>query len=103
MAAALGAEVDVNIYRERRDAMAHALEQAGIEFSMPKGAFYFFPKAPGGTDDKAFVDRLMEEQILAVPGSGFGYPGYFRLTFCIDKSFIENAAPGFKRAADAVK
>jgi aspartate aminotransferase len=98
MMAALDSSVDIRIYRERRDAMARVLQEAGIEFSLPQGAFYFFPKAPDGLDDKVFVDRLMKEQILAVPGSGFGYPGYFRLTFCIDKTFIENAAAGFKRA-----
>jgi aspartate aminotransferase len=93
-----GAGVNPEIYRERRDAMARALTEAGIEFTLPAGAFYFFPKVPGGNDDKAFVDRLQAERILAVPGSGFGYPGYFRLTFCVDKAVIEKAAPGFKQA-----
>ena len=40
----------------------------------------------------------MQEQILAVPGSGFGYPGYFRLAFCVDERFILGAADGFARA-----
>ena len=103
MAAALDSAVDVSVYRERRDAMAKALTNAGIEFSMPRGAFYFFPKAPGNGDDKAFANLLMEERILAVPGTGFGYPGYFRLSFCIDKGAIERSADGFKRAADAAR
>ena len=98
--AALSTEVDVNIYDERRRAMANVLENAGIEFSMPKGAFYFFPKAPTGDDDKAFVDLLMEERVLAVPGTGFGYPGFFHLTFCIDKDVIERSADGFHAATE---
>ena len=49
-------------------------------------------------DDAAFVNELMQEQILAVPGSGFGYPGYFRLAFCVDEATIRGAAPGFARA-----
>ena len=40
----------------------------------------------------------MQEQILAVQGSGFGYPGYFRLAFCVDESTIRGAGPGFARA-----
>lgn len=97
MAAALGAQVDASIYARRRDVMAEVLTEAGYDFQMPHGAFYFFPKAPGG-DDVTFVSRLMEERILAVPGSGFGGPGHFRLTFCVDETIIRRAAEGFRRA-----
>ena len=98
LAKALGHEVDASVYARRRDAMAEVLREAGIEFSMPQGAFYFFPRIPKGGDDAAFVNELMQEQILAVPGSGFGYPGFFRLAFCVDESTIRGAAPGFARA-----
>jgi len=93
--------VDVGIYDRRRKAMAAALTAADIEFAMPRGAFYFFPRAPGG-DDQAFVNHLLEENILAVPGRGFGMPGHFRLTFCVDEKVIERSAPGFRRAAAKV-
>ena len=96
MVAALGAQVDVSIYRRRRDLMAEVLAEAGYEFFMPRGAFYFFPKAPGG-DDVAFVKRLLEEKVLAVPGSGFAGPGYFRLACCVDESVIRRALPGLKK------
>jgi aspartate aminotransferase len=98
VAALVDASVDVGVYDRRRGAMAAALRGAGIEFFMPQGAFYFFPKAPGG-DDQAFVNLLLEENVLAVPGRGFGMPGYFRLTFCVDEQVIARAAPGFARAA----
>lgn len=98
MAKALGSNVDISVYANRRKAMARALKDGGYEFTMPAGAFYFFPKAPGG-DDVEFVNRLLDEKILAVPGSGFGYPGYFRLAFCVNENTINNAAPGFARAA----
>lgn len=89
--------VDVSVYDERRQAMAKILDEANIEYTMPKGAFYFFPKAPGG-DDMAFVNQLLTENILAVPGRGFGCPGYFRLTFCMDKAIIERSRDAFMRA-----
>jgi aspartate aminotransferase len=98
LAKALGHEVDASVYASRRDAMAEVLREAGFSFSMPQGAFYFFPQIPKGEDDSAFVNELMQEQILAVPGSGFGYPGYFRLAFCVDEATIRGAAPGFARA-----
>ena len=102
MAAALGSQVDASIYLSRRDAMAKALKDAGISFAMPQGAFYFFPQAPGG-DDKTFVARLVDEIILAVPGSGFGLSGHFRLAFCVDEAVIHRAAAGFARAAKACR
>jgi aspartate aminotransferase len=98
LAKALGHQVDASVYASRRDAMAEVLREAGFAFSMPQGAFYFFPRIPKGGDDTAFVNELMQEQILAVPGSGFGYPGYFRLAFCVDESTIRGSASGFARA-----
>ena len=96
--ALVDASVDVAIYDRRRQAMAAALRGAGIEFAMPRGAFYFFPKAPGG-DDLRFVDLLLAENVLAVPGRGFGFPGHFRLTFCVDEDVIARSGPAFARAA----
>ena len=92
-------QVDMAPYARRREIFCQVLEQAGYEFFRPKGAFYLFPKAPGG-DDLAFVALLKEENILAVPGRGFGRPGHFRLAFCVPETVIENAAPGFARARE---
>ena len=89
--------VDLEIYDRRRKLMAKVLREAGIEFIEPKGAFYFFPKAPGG-DDLKFVDALQEELILVVPGRGFGMAGHVRLSCSVDEKIIERSAEGFKRA-----
>jgi len=100
---ALGATVDVEVYRRRRDAMAGILRDAGIEFALPAGAFYFFPRVPGRADDLEFCRMLLDERILAVPGRGFGLAGHFRLTYCMDESIILRAAEGLKRAADRAR
>lgn len=99
---ALGHNVDLDVYAARREAMSEVLTAAGYDFIRPRGAFYFFPKAPGG-DDKKFVERLTRELVLAVPGSGFGRAGYFRLAFCVDERVIRRSADGFKRAREAFK
>ena len=91
--------VDLAIYKRRRDLMAKVLTDAGVEFVMPRGAFYFFPKAPGG-DDAKFVDELLKERILAVPGAGFGRAGHIRLSCSVDEKIIARSAEGFKRAAE---
>ena len=97
-AALLDATVDLEVYDRRRKLMAKVLADAGVEFAMPRGAFYFFPKAPGG-DDLAFVDALQDELILAVPGRGFGMAGFVRLSCSVDEKIIARSAEGFKRAA----
>ena len=89
--------VDLEVYDRRRKLMAKVLREAGIEFTEPKGAFYFFPKAPGG-DDLKFVDALQEELILVVPGRGFGMAGHVRLSCSVDEQIIARSAEGFKRA-----
>ncbi|MFH1913311.1 MAG: pyridoxal phosphate-dependent aminotransferase [Pseudomonadota bacterium] len=98
---ALGSSVDVAVYDARRKAMARVLDAAGLRYTMPRGAFYFFPEAPGG-DDVAFCAILQEEKILAVPGTGFGYPGYFRLAFCVGEEIIARSADAFARAVAKV-
>ena len=89
--------VDLEIYDRRRKLMAKVLADAGIEFEMPKGAFYFFAKSPV-EDDSKFVDALLKEHILVVPGRGFGFAGYVRLSCSVDEKIIARSAEGFKRA-----
>ena len=76
--------------------MAKVLSEAGIEFELPKGAFYFFAKSPV-PDESVFIDELLKERILVVPGKGFGFPGYVRLSCSVDESIIARSAEGFRR------
>ncbi|UDQ97993.1 pyridoxal phosphate-dependent aminotransferase [Lentisphaerota bacterium WC36G] len=94
LAKSLDNQVDVAIYSERCKAMRNILVEAGFEFNEPKGAFYFFVKSPIA-DDVEFCAELMKENILAVPGSGFGFSGYIRLTFCVGKDVIERSREAF--------
>ena len=55
-----------------------------------------------GVEDIDDIDALLAERILAVPGRGFGLPGYFRLAFCVSEKIIANSADSFKRAMDKV-
>ena len=91
------AVVDNSIYAGRRELFCTILEEAGYDFIRPKGAFYLFPKSPID-DDVAFCAILQQQKILAVPGRGFGAPGYFRLAFCIDEDYIGRSAAGFRAA-----
>jgi len=87
----------VEIFKKRRDLLCSSLESFGYEFIWPDGTFYLFPKSPI-KDDKEFVSLLREENILVVPGSGFGGDGYFRISYCMPEEKIEKALDGFKKA-----
>lgn len=94
-----GEHIDPDIYKRKRDLLCEGLAGCGYEFTPPKGTFYLMPKAPGG-DDAALVAALQQERILAVPGRGFGLPGYFRLSFCVKDETITGSLPGFARACN---
>lgn len=98
-AALINETVDLDVYDRRRKLMAKVLIDAGVEFEMPKGAFYFFAKSPV-EDDSAFADALLKERILVVPGKGFGFGGYVRLSCSVDEKIIARSAEGFKRAME---
>jgi len=91
--------VDLGIYDRRRKLMVKVLREAGIEFEEPKGAFYFFAKSPV-EDETKFVAALLEENILVVPGRGFGFAGYVRICCSVDEKIIARSAAGFKRAVE---
>ena len=96
-----GVTVDVSIYRRRRDLLCKGLADAGYDFNVPEGAFYLFPKSPI-PDDLKFMGVLKDELILAVPGTGFGAPGYFRLSYAVPDATIAGSLEGFKRAIQNV-
>ena len=85
--------VDVGTYEAQRDFMHGALTDIGYQVVKPQGAFYMFPKAPI-EDDVAFTAALRENRVLVVPGSGFGGPGHFRISYCVSDATLEGLATG---------
>ena len=98
----IGVSVDTKPYEENRSLLLKALREMGYEIVTPEGAFYLFPKTPI-EDDVKFVQELKKEQILTVPGRGFGRKGYFRISYCVTKEVLEKTLPGFKRTIDRVR
>jgi aspartate aminotransferase len=92
--------IDIAPYERKRNLLCDALEKIGYETRRPEGAFYLFLKTPI-PDDIAFAKRLVDEGVLAVPGTGFGRSGYIRLSLTIPLERIERSIGGFQRAFDA--
>jgi aspartate/methionine/tyrosine aminotransferase len=64
-------------YRRRRGILLPYLRDAGFEFATPDGAYYVMTDVAGlgGTDDVAFVRRMVETVgVAGVPGSSFHAP-----------------------------
>jgi len=96
VADALDAQVDIEDYKQKRDFLYTNLIHLGFECIKPQGAFYLFPKAliP---DDIEFTQRALKYNLLLVPGTGFGCPGYFRLSYCISMETIVNSMPAWEK------
>lgn len=94
----LYSEVDVSIYKRRRDILFNHLTSLGFSCIKPEGAFYLFPKTliP---DDKEFAKEALKHRILVTPGTGFGCPGYFRIAYCVSEKIIENSLPAWEALA----
>jgi len=92
------ASVDIGQYAKKRDFLYSNLTEMGYSIVKPQGAFYMFPRSPIG-DDVAFVREIQKHNVLVVPGRGFGAPGYFRISYCVDDWVIEGSLKGFKAVA----
>ncbi|MFP4548818.1 MAG: pyridoxal phosphate-dependent aminotransferase [Fidelibacterota bacterium] len=101
MAHVLESKVDIAQYKERRDYLYKELTNIGYEIPKPEGAFYMFPKCPI-EDDIKFINILKDNLVLTTPGSGFGKPGYFRISFCVPMETIKKSIPKFKKAFNEI-
>lgn len=90
--------ISVIEYQKKRDFLYDRLIEMGYSVIKPRGAFYMFPKSPL-EDDVAFVRELQEWKVLTVPGRGFGAPGYFRISYCVDDRTLEGCLTGFQKTA----
>lgn len=93
-----GVSVDATVYQRKRDYLYRELSGMGYRVVKPQGAFYMFPKSPID-DDVAFVEALQRRRVLTVPGVGFGSPGHFRLSYCVEDRVLEGAMEGFAECA----
>ena len=98
-------------YRRRRDVVVAAMNGIdGVTCTTPEGAFYAFPACEGllgrrspagkviGTDIDLCMYFLEEAGVALVPGSAFGLPGHFRISYAAADAMVEE---GMRRLKDA--
>jgi aspartate aminotransferase len=93
--------VDVDEYRQKRDLLYDHLTALGFAMVKPTGGFYLFPRSPIA-DDVEFVRMAQKHNILLVPGTGFGAPGFFRIAYCVDNAMIRRSLPAWGKLAEEV-
>ena len=93
-----------NAYQARSEYIVRALNDIpGFECRSGEGAFYAFPRvtgvleANGITNDAALVELLVSKaDVVTVPGSPFGAPGYIRISFACSMEDLEKAIQRIK-------
>ncbi len=103
-------------FDERRLEMVRLLREIpGVRCREPKGAFYAFPDlsafvgktTPEGSildDDVQLCDWLVEVgKVAVVPGSGFGAPGFVRLSYACSMASIQDGVGRIARALATLK
>ena len=89
----------VKVFKRRHDYVVERLNRGnGVRCLPAQGAFYAFPDVRGAmqsmgvTDDMALCEHLIEKAgVAVVPGTAFGAPGYFRLSYATSDSNLEKA------------
>ena len=92
----IGSTGDINLYKKNRDLLYEGLTKIGYECFKPDGAFYMFVKALE-EDSDAFCEKAKEEDLLIVSATGFGCPGYVRVSYCVDEEMIKRSFGAFER------
>lgn len=91
---------EVEKYRKNGEYLYDNLVKFGFSAVKPQGAFYLFLKSPV-EDEKEFVSKAKEFNLLLVPGSSFGKSGYVRLAYCVSFDTVKNSMPAFEKLAKA--
>ena len=86
----------VDAFEARRDLVVDTLADAGVDVSVPDGAFYAM--LPVDDDDQTWSERAIEDaHVATVPGNAFGAPGYARISYAASEQRLRE---GFDRLFD---
>jgi aspartate aminotransferase len=102
-------------FQKRRDAMVAGLNSIpGIRCRTPEGAFYAFADCRGlrgldwngkpiDTDEDVAFWLLDKAHVAAVPGGGFGAPGYLRFSYAASESRIAAGIAAIRAVVDEAR
>lgn len=86
-------------YRGKRDRLMEGLRN-DYEVTVPGGAFYVFPQAPGGLSGAEFVARAIEHNLLVIPGNIFSQrDSHFRISYAASDEMIDRGIEVLRKLA----
>lgn len=103
------------MFEKRRNAMVAGLSSIpGVKCRKPDGAFYAFADVRGlygldwngkkvASDEDVAFWMLEKAAVAAVPGSGFGAPGYVRFSYAASEERIAAGCAAIRAAAAAAR
>ncbi|MCS7119343.1 MAG: pyridoxal phosphate-dependent aminotransferase [Archaeoglobaceae archaeon] len=85
-------------FKRRRDMIMERLDELGISYAPPNGAFYIFMNV-GRDGDKFCEEFLKKEYVALIPGSAFGvsFKNWVRLSYAISREEISEFLRRFER------
>ncbi len=97
----LDAKVDIETYNKNRNLLYEIITKNKFECIKPQGAFYLFVKSPID-NEKEFCEIAKKHNLLFVPASSFGCPGYVRIAYCVPYEMIQKSEEAFKKLAKEI-
>ena len=88
------------IYKKRRDKLANALAEIGLNVVVPKAALYLWCKVPEGYTSASFTELLLEQcNVVVTPGNGYGEygEGYVRLSLTTPDDLVDEGVKRISR------
>ena len=83
-----------DVYQRRRDLVADALRELGLDVAPPKATPYFWARVPAGYTSASFVELVLEQaNVVVSPGNAYGPSGegFVRLSLTVPDERLQEA------------
>jgi LL-diaminopimelate aminotransferase len=83
-----------DVYQRRRDLVADALREIGLDVAPPKATPYFWARVPAGYTSASFAELVLEQaNVVVSPGNAYGPSGegYVRLSLTVPDEQLQEA------------
>ncbi len=82
------------VYQRRRDLVADALREIGLDVAPPRATPYFWARVPAGYSSSSFAELVLEQaNVVVSPGNAYGPSGegYVRLSLTVPDERLQEA------------
>jgi LL-diaminopimelate aminotransferase len=93
-----------DVYERRRDVLAGALAEIGLDVDPPKATPYFWVRVPDGHTSASFTALVLDQaDVVVSPGPGYGPSGegFVRLSLTVPDVRLEEAVRRVERSLRA--